>query len=92
MLWHVRKVPKPEVEDAIIKTTRLTKKPPEMPLFNSNLMIVRQAAIDDGFRRPLNMAARAETPVTADKMASVIHRAIKEEPNEIRSQYKKGDP
>ena len=55
-------------------------------------MIVRQAAIDDGFRRPLNMAARAETPVTADKMASVIHRAIKEEPNEIRSQYKKGDP
>jgi hypothetical protein len=59
---------------------------------NSNLMIVDQAAINDGFWRPLNMAARAETPVTADKVARVIHRAIKEKPNKIRSQYKKGDP
>jgi N-methylhydantoinase B/oxoprolinase/acetone carboxylase alpha subunit len=55
-------------------------------------MIVDQAALNNGFWRPLNMAARAETPVTADKMASVIHRAIKEKPNEIRTQYKKGDP
>jgi hypothetical protein len=62
-----------------------------MPLFNSNLMIVRQATINDGFRRPLNMAARAVSE-SADKMARVIHRAIEEEPNEIRSQYKKGDP
>jgi N-methylhydantoinase B/oxoprolinase/acetone carboxylase alpha subunit len=40
-------------------------------------MIADQAAINDGFWRPLNIAARTETPVTADKMASVIHRAIK---------------
>jgi hypothetical protein len=67
------------------------KSRPEAAL-NSNLMIVNQAAINDGFWRPMNMAARAETPVTADKVTRVIHRAIKEKPNEIRSQYKKGDP
>ena len=54
-------------------------------------MIVRQVSINDGFGRPLNMAARAVS-VSADKMASVVYRAIEEEPNEIRSQHKKGDP
>ena len=59
---------------------------------NSTRMIVDQAAINDSFLRPLNMAAGAETPETADKMASIIHRAIKENPNEIGIQYEKGDP
>jgi hypothetical protein len=69
-----------------------------MPLFNSSLTIVRRAIIIDRFRGPLNAAAihaaRQHYSVgwRAVTMASVIHRAIEEEPNEVRPQYKKGDP
>jgi hypothetical protein len=85
---HVRLVPRRGMR----RRKLLKRKSRPKAALNSNLMILDQAAINDGFWRPLNMAARAETPVTADKVARVIHRAIKEKPNEIRSQYKKGDP
>jgi hypothetical protein len=85
---HVRKVPRRGMRRGEL----LKRKSRPKVALNSNLMIVDQTAINDGFWRPLNMAGRAETPVTADKVARVIHRAIKEKPNEIRPQYKKGDP
>src|ERR1700726_4864060 len=36
--------------------------------------------------------AAATTTVVTDKMAGVIHRAIEEEPREVREKHEEGDP